>query len=54
MLVMKTILAKIVMAYKIKPTVPAHEPIIAAEAVGKPANGVKIILDEIKPLEIEQ
>lgn len=52
MLVMKTILAKIVMSFKIKPTYPAHEPIIAAEAVGKPANGVKVILEEIIPLKL--
>lgn len=44
MLVMKTVLAKVIMAYEINPTVPAHVPVIAAEAVLKPANGIKIIL----------
>lgn len=47
MLIMKTVLAKILMAYEVFPTTPAHKPVVAAEAVAKPANGILIKLKEL-------
>lgn len=47
MLIIKTVLAKILMTYRILPTIPAHKPIIAAETVAKPANGVRVRIEEL-------
>lgn len=44
---MKAVLAKIVMTYQIHPTIPAHIPVLAAELVAKPINGIKIKLEEL-------
>lgn len=47
MLIMKTVLAKILIAYDISPAIPVHKPVVAAEAVAKPANGIRIRLDTL-------
>lgn len=48
MLVIKTVLAKIVMSYKISSSDPSHVPVIAAEAIIKSANGIRIKLEKFK------
>lgn len=44
MLMVKTVLAKLLLAYEVIPAARDHKPVAAAEVVIKPANGVVIRL----------